>query len=228
MPTQTEARIYLESLRGQFQTAYFRSLRTFNCEGYLAEGRAAFGDLMVFNDETLLPDRSHSIVVGDDCEVVLLPMVGGIEVKDNTEHARFVDSGEALIFTARRGGIYEITNPYEEEAVNFLHIRMKCRADTATPPFVTKFDLTKRNTLFTIYSEANGAGSIHIGKYEGREEGVLINDNPNQGIFVFVIEGVFEVQNRLLEKRDGLSVSFADEIEFEALSNDAVILLLEV
>jgi len=46
-------------------------------------------------------------------------------------------------------------------------------------------------------------------------------------VYVFVIEGAFEVQNRLLHARDGLSLSSATEVEFEALSNDAMLLILE-
>lgn len=52
--------------------------------------------------------------------------------------------------------------------------------------------------------------------------------NPKNSIFIFVIEGIFEVQNRLLHARDGLSLTDIDTVELEALSNDAVILLLEL
>lgn len=36
------------------------------------------------------------------------------------------------------------------------------------------------------------------------------------------------MQNRLLEARDGLGLWNVDEIEFEALSNEAVLLILEI
>jgi redox-sensitive bicupin YhaK (pirin superfamily) len=43
-----------------------------------------------------------------------------------------------------------------------------------------------------------------------------------------VIEGAFEVQDRLLHAKDGLAVWDTNEIDFEALSNDAILLLWEV
>ena len=51
---------------------------------------------------------------------------------------------------------------------------------------------------------------------------------PEAGLFVFVIEGAFEVQYRLLHPRDRLVLWEADTIEWEALSNDAVILVIEM
>ena len=45
-------------------------------------------------------------------------------------------------------------------------------------------------------------------------------------VFAFVIDGVFEVQDRLLHARDGLALSNFKAIDFEALSNESVILLI--
>lgn len=43
-----------------------------------------------------------------------------------------------------------------------------------------------------------------------------------------MIEGVFEVQGTLLHARDGLAIWEAEEVEMEALSNDAIIFLIEL
>jgi hypothetical protein len=128
MLTQTEAQIYLASLRGHFQTENFRSLRTLNFEDYSAEGREPFGNLLVFNDETLVAECSHELKVSEVCRVILLPLVGAIEIKSGEEEEKFVNSGEALILNARPGGSYTITNPYPDEAINYLQIRFSGNA----------------------------------------------------------------------------------------------------
>jgi hypothetical protein len=74
---------------------------------------------------------------------------------------------------------------------------------------------------------------ISIGKFSGRAETDYRPKNKEAGLFVFVIEGAFEVEGRLLHARDGLAIEQADEsdsyrIEMEALSNDAVILTIEL
>lgn len=229
MLTQTEAQIYLANLRGHFQTENFRSLRTLNFADYSEVGREPFGNLLVFNDETLLAECSHKLEVEDASQIILLPLVGAIEVKSGEEEEQFVNSGEVLVLDARPNGSYTITNPYPDEAVNYLQIRFvnswTIQKEEAT---LTRFDLSYENTLQPVYNAENGQGNIFIGKYKGREEGVFMTSDEDSGVFVFIIQGAFEVQNRLLEARDALSIRGAHEVEFEALSDDAVILVVEV
>jgi redox-sensitive bicupin YhaK (pirin superfamily) len=73
----------------------------------------------------------------------------------------------------------------------------------------------------------NGSSAhLFIGQYDGRAEGIFTSWNPNHSAFIFVIEGAFEVQNRLLERRDGLALRNAEMVEFEALSNGAIVLII--
>ncbi|WP_165699302.1 pirin family protein [Hymenobacter jejuensis] len=46
--------------------------------------------------------------------------------------------------------------------------------------------------------------------------------------FAFVVAGAFEVEGRLLHERDGLALWDVQEVELEALSNDALVLVLEL
>lgn len=48
-------------------------------------------------------------------------------------------------------------------------------------------------------------------------------------VFAFVLNGVFEVANRLLHAGDGLALTYAADggkVEFEALAPDSVLVLL--
>jgi len=103
------------------------------------------------------------------------------------------------------------------------------------------FDLQDKNKLHPLFTE-NMEGPIDhpsfcgfIGKYDGRNDGIyqlkaVENKQLANGIFVFILSGAFDVQNRFLHARDGLALSdLQDElIEFEALSNDAILLLMEI
>lgn len=52
--------------------------------------------------------------------------------------------------------------------------------------------------------------------------------NRKAGAFVFVIGAAFEVQGTLLYERDGLALWKTGEVEMEALSNNAIILVIEL
>jgi len=230
MLTQTDARIYLEGLRGQFQAEGFRSFRTFNFEEYNAADRQAFGTLEVLNDETLMPECSHALRVERFCQVILLPLVGAIEVEEKGREPRFVNSGEVLFLLASPDRHYTITNPYPDEAINYLQIRIDDGQFLSTPMsfsgITVPFDLSEKNVLVPVRGYHGSSAHLCIGQYDGRAEGIFTSWNAGHGAFIFVIEGAFEVQNRLLERRDGLALGNAETVAFEALSHGAILLVI--
>jgi hypothetical protein len=230
MLTQTDAQIYLESLRGQFQTDGFRSFRTFNFEEYRAVDRGPVGTLEVLSDETLMPECSQELRVEQFCQIILLPVAGAIEVEEKGRESKFVNSGEALFLLASPDRIYTITNPYPDDAINYLQIRIDESQFLSTPMSLSgitvQFDLSERNVLLPVRGYNGSSAHLFIGQYDGRAEGIFTSWNPNHSAFIFVIEGAFEVQNRLLERRDGLALRNAEMVEFEALSNGAIVLII--
>lgn len=232
MLTQTDAQIYLESLRGQFQKEGFRSFLTFNFEEYQAADREPVGTLEVLNDETLMPECTHALRVEKFCQIILLPVVGAIEVEEKGREPRFVISGEVLFLIASPDDIYTITNPYPDKAINYLQIRINDGRFLSTPMSLSgitpQFDLRETNVLHPVRGYNGSSAHLYIGQYDGREEGIFSNRNPNHSTFIFVIEGAFEVQNRLLERRDGLALRNVEAVEFEALSNGAIVLVIDI
>ncbi|MCB0664287.1 MAG: hypothetical protein KDC80_00620, partial [Saprospiraceae bacterium] len=82
------------------------------------------------------------------------------------------------------------------------------------------FDLQNiENNLMPINHET------WIGSYSGRKDGELNFSSERNEVFVFILSGVFEVENRLLQSRDALLLNKIHRLEFEALCNDAIIVI---
>ncbi|UHG90990.1 pirin [Spirosoma oryzicola] len=238
MDTQTQAQIYLSDQRGCSQLDSFRSFHSFNFGSYFDESRKPFGPLQLVNDDTLKAGHSIKMTVETDTEVFILPIAGGLEYRSALGDG-FLEAGQVQLFSLAAGMTYEVVNPYETEFINFLHIWLSSDYTSFAPALKqTSFDLTNKNELLPINPLASTSASglaAFIGRYDGRHEvsySVTKSGEPAKvnGVFVFVISGVFEVQNRLLHERDGLALTDIknEEVEFEALSNDAILLLLEV
>ena len=69
--------------------------------------------------------------------------------------------------------------------------------------------------------------ALRLGRFMGREEAVY-KVQPGNQLFAFVVAGAFELEGRLLHEKDGLALWDAEEVELEALSNHALVLVVEL
>lgn len=233
MLTQTQAQIYLGSQRGCTETIGIRSLHTFNFQKHYRLGAEPFGKLLVWNEETLAAGKRLKIETKKPTDIFILPLVGGIELMDGQGDSVFISPGESFNFLSFPESAFELINPYPNEIISYLQIHSQPDFPEISSEFdeneaLIRFSLEEKNQLNLAFSSASQTISGWIGKYSGREEGLYNLNNSGNGIFVFIVEGAFEVANRLLEKGDALSLRHVEEVEFEALSNNAIILLVEV
>lgn len=210
--TQTEAIIYLAEQRACTQSHWQRSFSTFHI-------KAGFGKLKLLNDDTLKAGHTFNYSFAEDMRILLLPIVGGLKYQHATDSG-FIEVGESQFISLPKGEKLAITNEYESELINFICVGGWSQC-SAVENRRYSFDLDAgKNEMITM-------PAFSIGKFGGREEGVYQLKNPDKGVFVFVVEGAFELQNRLLQPRDGLALWNTSEIEFEALSEGAILLLIE-
>lgn len=229
MLTNTEAQMYLADHRGCTQSDHYRSWHTFNFGSYQQESRMPFEALQAFNDNTLLAGKQHLIHVEQPTEFIILPIVGGLDVTIDQDETCFVGAGEAFQFLALPNKAYKLANPFDPETINFLEIWLTPTEAIDKPNIkaLTSFNLQNRNELLPLFDGRNQPYRTFIGMYNGRQAGEYAAQEKQ--VFIFVIQGAFEVQNRLLHPRDGLALwNLNEPLEFEALSNDAILLIMEI
>ncbi|PKB16620.1 pirin [Flavobacterium sp. 5] len=227
MIKQTPAQIFKSNLRTVIKTDVFLNLATFNFGIYQDSSRKPFGTLKVFNEITLAPLQKVLTLIDTDTEIVFLPLFGGITYKDDTDNEDFIRIEQIKHISARKGISLEVSNPYEKENVSYLEIWFSTKTANFKPA-TNRFDFgfSERNRLNPLFDFSNTMGFIGI--YDGRKEGYYaLKDNFN-GLFIFVIKGAFEVENRLLQEKDGLSLKKTETVEWEALSENAILLVFEV
>lgn len=223
MLDHSHAKIFLASQRGCTESATHRSYHTFNFGSYINKHREPFSNLKTFNDETLAPGASVKYSPAEKTQVIIIPLVGTCECMTESIASR-IDAGQIFYFDLNAKGFIEVRNPFHEELINYLYLELN--GGDISAPAVFDFVLEEQyNKLLTFkFSTSN---FLRLGIYDGRQEGTLTFQESDKQFFVFIIEGAFEVNNRLLHKRDGLALWDSNQLEFEALSNNAIILVIE-
>jgi hypothetical protein len=96
------------------------------------------------------------------------------------------------------------------------------------PGLTTRFDINGYiNTLLPVNGHPHGY-LLFIGKFGGREDNRFTPSNQQSSMILYVIEGAFEAAECLLEDRDALLLNGFAHIDFEALSNNAILLMMEL
>lgn len=224
MIPQSKGKIYLSDERGYNEMPWFRTYNTFNFGRYYNEHKQAFGALYVLNEDVLAGGKGFRMEVETASDIILLPIVGAITFTTDDGHNGLLEAGQVQVLHLSPGNTFEVRNPYENDLVKYLQLWIKTPGVKSAS--LTSFNLSYKDVLNELV--INDTYTLSIGKFNGRAEATYHLKDPHKGVFVFNIEGAFEVQYRLLHNGDGLGLWEIDEVELEALSNDAIILLLEV
>lgn len=233
MTAAPAATIFLGDQRGLQQTDSFQSRYTFNFGNYFNEHRHAYGDMYVFNEDCLAGGAALQLTVEEDSLILLIPVAGAVNYKDSNGNITCVAAGQVQLITAGKGDMLEIGNPFRDEMVNCLQvwIRMHAPGKRGNAWLHAYEDVNKHinqliNALPLEGSISQLPVSLSIGKFSGRGECSYQCKKGNAYLFLFVIEGAFEVEGRLLHAGDALALQNSPAADIEALSNDAILLLI--
>lgn len=156
---------------------------------------------------------------------IILPISGAVQLAVNGQ-AYTIASEELLVYCPESEDVITIQNPFDDVTVNFLHIVIKLGAHTKQPGHLSKtaVEISAKNKLF----RASGSGShLQVGIYDSRVKDSMLLQQGTDSIYTYIINGSFDFEDRLMEHRDGLFQWDLEGAEFEALSDTAVILIIE-
>lgn len=154
--------------------------------------------------------------------LLILPLYGEIIINDFYET---ISAGISLTLNTQKGKDIVIKNMIYHDQTDLLIFELKKQENIQN---YTKnvLDFTLKNNVFTISKVLQQPN--FIGLYNGRAEGYYALKDADKSIFGMVLNGAFEFQNRLMENRDAILLWELEELEFEALSENALILFMEV
>lgn len=217
MITQSPARIIKSDIQKIISTENFQRTE------FLAKG--SFKCLRNFNEEILAPSCSKEITLDDNSVNIIIPIFGNIELS-GYDFIKNISIEESVFIARKKEQIISVKNISQEHNICYLLISWQLDDIDEDQLITEKFDLAPKNQMHTL-SASLGIPN-YIGLIDGREEGYYQLSNKNNGLFVYVINGAFEFQNRLLESGEALCLWDVCEIEYEALSNNALLLFFEV
>lgn len=208
--------------RGFANHGWLISYHSFSFASYHNPEKMGFGTLRVINDDSIAPKMGFDTHPHKNMEIVSIPLKGVLRHKDTMGNDFVIKKGEVQVMSAGRGVAHSEFNDSSKESVELLQIWVLPKERNIDPGyFQRKFEEKDRLNQFQLIVSPDGEkGSLSINQksyfslinLSEMKEAIYQKYNKANGIYFFVIDGLLEIHNTELNRRDALGIIEEDFI----------------
>jgi redox-sensitive bicupin YhaK (pirin superfamily) len=227
--------IHRSNTRGHANHGWLDSYHTFSFAQYYNPERMHFGVLRVLNDDVVDGGMGFGTHPHDNMEIISIPLQGDLMHKDSMGNTQVISEGDVQILSAGSGITHSEYNKNQNKKVNFLQIWIYPNKKNVTPRYdqlsFKKED--RKNKLQQVISPNNEDEGIwihqdawfHLGNFDNGVSTEYQLKKKGNGVYIFLLEGSIEVEDNVLEKRDGIGIWETDDIKINATSNSEFLIM---
>jgi quercetin 2,3-dioxygenase len=224
--------------RGHANHGWLDSHHSFSFANYYNPERMHFGVLRVLNDDIIAGGRGFGTHPHDNMEIISIPIEGGLAHKDSMGNEAVIQQGDVQVMSAGTGIFHSEFNHSPSDEARFLQIWMFPNKRNVTPRYdqITMNIEDRHNKFQQVLSPSKDDEGVwvhqnawfNLGRFDKNfKVNYQVKSNQN-GVYAFVIKGNFTVNGQELGQRDALGVWNTAELNIEAQTTDAEILLMDV
>lgn len=210
--------------KGTKDIGWLKSNFYFSFSDYFNPLKSAFGTLVAFNDDYILPGKGFGVHPHINMEIISIMLAGKMNHKDSMGYSTEIGEGGVQIMSAGAGLRHEEYN-IGEDVVNFLQIWIQPKQQNILPRYQQRSfpRETRKNQLKLIVSSEEGLEHCWINQnaklslgYFDKNEQVSYSMNPvNKCLFIFLIEGHLTIGSENLSTRDAVGIWETADIEIQ-------------
>tara|TARA_B100000575_G_scaffold77755_1_gene60871 strand:+ start:450 stop:1163 length:714 start_codon:yes stop_codon:yes gene_type:complete len=221
--------------RGHADHGWLNANYSFSFGNYFNRDRMNFGALRVLNDDTISPGKGFGYHPHENMEIITIPLKGDLEHKDSMGNLGIINEGEIQVMSAGSGIFHSEFNKNSDKSINLLQLWVLPKRENVEPRYdqCSIQGLRKPDSFYMVLSPhpednvmwIHQDAWFHLGDFEKVTSIDYELKKKGNGVYIFVIEGNFNVSNQKLNKRDALGVWNTDIISFKAQPNSRVLLV---
>ena len=210
--------------KGTKDIGWLKSNFYFSFSDYFNPIKSAFGTLVAFNDDYILPGKGFGVHPHINMEIISIMLAGKMNHKDSMGYSTEIGEGGVQIMSAGAGLRHEEYN-IGEDIVNFLQIWIQPKQQNILPRYQQRSfpREMRKNQLKVIVSSEEGFehcwinqnAKLLLGYFEKNKQ-LSYSLNPvNKCLFIFLIEGHLSIGSENLYIRDAVGIWEAGDIEIQ-------------
>lgn len=223
--------------RGHADHGWLKSNHTFSFAGYMNAERMNFGALRVLNDDNVEAGMGFGRHPHSNMEIISIPLEGELAHSDSMGTGSVIKKGDIQVMSAGTGMEHSEFNNSKTDPVKFLQIWIVPNKQNVEPRYDQQsidFKAAKNNFLQILSPDPDDAGVwihqdawFHFADFDAGYARQYMMKKPDQGLYIFVLNGELDVEGQKLHSRDGLGIAGAHDVKIKADTN-AEFLLMEV
>lgn len=231
--------LFEANLRGKADFGWLKANFSFSFGNYFNPERVQFGKLRVLNDDTIDGGTGFGTHPHDNMEIITIPLEGGLRHKDSMGNEGVIRFGEVQVMSAGTGIQHSEMNASQIDQAKTLQLWVFPDKEEVIPRYDQKsFDIENQiNTFVNIVSpkDKNDGNALwvyqqtffNLGIFEKNTTITYKVNIPQNGVYLFLIEGEIEVDNQILRTRDAIGITDFEQFEIK-INSESKILLVEV
>ncbi|MFN0048657.1 MAG: pirin family protein [Cytophagales bacterium] len=228
--------VHKSASRGGADHGWLKAKHSFSFANYYDPSKMQFGALRVLNDDLVAPKMGFGTHPHDNMEIISIVLNGTIRHKDSMGNEAEIKKDEVQIMSAGTGVKHSEFNSDLKETLNLLQIWIMPKEYNIKPRYdqVTLNPDDRKDKIQTIVApNVEGAMWINQDAYLSRinlSRATTFDyalNKPENGVYIFVIEGSTTIGESKLTKRDAIGVLETNSIVIDAEA-DTELLFIEV
>ena len=234
-----KTKLFEANSRGNADHGWLKANFSFSFGNYYNPERVQFGMLRVLNDDTIAGGTGFGTHPHANMEIITIPLEGGLKHRDSMSNEGVIRFGEVQVMSAGTGIQHSEMNASQNDTAKTLQLWVFPDKEDVTPRYDQKsFDIENQiNKFVTIVSpkDKNDGNALWVYQQTFFNLGIFEKDTsitykvniPENGVYLFLIEGEIEVDNQILKTRDAMGIIDFEQFEIK-INSKSKILLIEV
>jgi redox-sensitive bicupin YhaK (pirin superfamily) len=221
--------------RGHANHGWLDAKHSFSFASWYNPERIHFGMLRVLNDDIVAAGMGFGKHPHDNMEIITIPLSGAIKHQDSMGFSEIIEAGEVQVMSAGTGIYHSEFNPNHDQALNLFQIWIFPDKKQVEPRYAQrKYNL--ENDAFTPLVGPKDSGLstwihqnawISMGNFNQQTSINYALNEPNNGVYLMLIEGEIAVGEQRLQTKDAIGISQTENIDIQIIE-PSKILIIEV
>lgn len=183
----------------------------------------SISDFAFIDDVAVNGQGTYQKVIKESGYLILLPLMNNIRLNMNGFNWK-IEVNQSFIYYLDKGTIIDVEGEYSNDYSYFYSLFL-VKEKQQIAKMIIPIDFERENRLEKIIR--HDLFNVFLGKFDLRRESEIPMKKVERNWLIISLTGIFEIYNRLIESRDLLEIKSDEHVEFESLSENSLLMVID-